>query len=297
MNNESEILLKKVTWGIFSTTIILVIFLIFIKTFEYFLKLPFSSWLYFSLLFWIGSLIGFFYYVKGKKDIVSINRAHLRFFILHVVMLTIAVHYLGGIESFGAMLYVLLIIYAVFLLPEKHRFIVMLACVLSFSGLVFLEYYGVIPHQIVSRPTGVYKDIKQVSVRLITALSIFIFSILVSNRYSNTIERQSINLLEIQNELKIVNRNLRKKVKELELAEVGLSEAKETLEIKVTARVQELEELTQGLEKKVKKRTKELEQKIVEMEKFQKFAVGREIKMIELKKKIKELKKRNNKNY
>lgn len=293
MNNKIEALLKKVTWGIFSAIIILAIFLVLTKTLEYFFKLPFSPRFYFWLIFWIGGLLGFFYYVKTKKDIYVINRAHFRFFIIQVLILTIIVHYLGGIESFGAIFYVLLIIYAVFLLPEKHRFIITLICILLFSGLVFLEYYGIIPHQFVSEATGIYKDIKQVSVRLIIVLSVFVSLILISNRYSKTIERQSVNLLDIQNELKIANLSLRKKVKELESTEADLEEAKKTLEIKVAARVRELEELAQGLERQVKERTKELERKITEMEKFQKFAVGREVKMVELKKRLKELKKNN----
>jgi signal transduction histidine kinase len=68
-------------------------------------------------------------------------------------------------------------------------------------------------------------------------------------------------------------------------------DAKMVLEIKVKARTGELEELAEGLEKKVSERTKELKNKIDEMEKFQKFTIGRELKMMELKKELKQLKK------
>ncbi|MCK5281897.1 MAG: HAMP domain-containing protein [Nanoarchaeota archaeon] len=50
-----------------------------------------------------------------------------------------------------------------------------------------------------------------------------------------------------------------------------------------------LEKYSKELEKKVKERTKELEDKNMELEKFNKLAVGRELKMIELKKRINEL--------
>jgi len=70
-----------------------------------------------------------------------------------------------------------------------------------------------------------------------------------------------------------------------------LEEAKTVLEIKVRARTRELEELAQSLEEQVKERTKELQEKVQELEKFQKIAVGRELKMIELKKEIERLKK------
>ncbi len=81
-----------------------------------------------------------------------------------------------------------------------------------------------------------------------------------------------------------LEKEVREKTRELE-------EAKTVLEIKVRARTRELEELAQSLEEQVKARTKELQEKVAELEKFQKIAVGREIKMIELKKEVERLKK------
>lgn len=52
-----------------------------------------------------------------------------------------------------------------------------------------------------------------------------------------------------------------------------------------------LKELQTGLEEQVSQRTKELQEKIEELEKFQKIAIGRELKMVELKKEIENLKK------
>jgi len=67
-------------------------------------------------------------------------------------------------------------------------------------------------------------------------------------------------------------------------------ESKAILQIKVKARTKELEELAEGLEGKVKDRTKQLEKRLNELEKFHKLTVGREIKMIKLKKEIQKLK-------
>jgi len=69
-----------------------------------------------------------------------------------------------------------------------------------------------------------------------------------------------------------------------------LNEAKISLEIRIQARTRELQELAQKLEEQVRERTKELQNKIRELEKFQKITVGRELKMIELKKEIEKLK-------
>jgi methyl-accepting chemotaxis protein len=75
-----------------------------------------------------------------------------------------------------------------------------------------------------------------------------------------------------------------------------LEEAKSSLEIRVMAKTKALRDLTENLEKLVKERTKELEEskkelerKIKELEKFQKLTEGRELKMMELKKKIAKL--------
>jgi len=54
--------------------------------------------------------------------------------------------------------------------------------------------------------------------------------------------------------------------------------------------ISEIKTLQQNLEEKVKARTRELEQRIDELERFHDLTVGRELKMLELKKEIKRLK-------
>jgi len=57
----------------------------------------------------------------------------------------------------------------------------------------------------------------------------------------------------------------------------------------VKARTEELRDLVEKQEKIVKERTGELQDKVQELERFNKLAVGRELKMIGLKKQIKKL--------
>lgn len=296
MNNEKiKPLLKKVVWAIISTTITLVVFLVVLFILKYVFEVPLPFQVFFWLIFWIAALLVFRFYIERKKKIDVINRAHFRFFIIHILILTMIVYYLGGIESFIPLLYSTIIIYSVFLLSEKRSFIVTFLSILSFSALVALEYFNIIPHTAPFGATGVYKDPYHIFSRVFTISVIFILSVLVANRYSKIIRKQSSNISATQAELEKTNKDLKQKVKEIENTRAILEDTKRTLEVRVKARVKELEELAQGLEEKVKKRTREIQKKVQELEKFQKFAVGREIKMVELKKKLKELQK-NNKN-
>lgn len=70
-----------------------------------------------------------------------------------------------------------------------------------------------------------------------------------------------------------------------------LEKEKNILEVKVKERTRELEELTKRQEEMIRERTKELQEKIEELENFRKIAVGREVKMIELKEEIEKLKR------
>lgn len=79
---------------------------------------------------------------------------------------------------------------------------------------------------------------------------------------------------------------------EIKKTERKLEEAKATLEVKVKARTKKIRELAENLEEKVKERTRELQKRVEELERFRKLTVGRELKMIELKKKIKDLEKK-----
>lgn len=54
---------------------------------------------------------------------------------------------------------------------------------------------------------------------------------------------------------------------------------------------EELEKLNKELDRRVRERTRELEEKVEELNKFYRLTIGREMKMIELKKKIEELEK------
>lgn len=87
-------------------------------------------------------------------------------------------------------------------------------------------------------------------------------------------------------EKEFLEEQVKKRTHELEEAKNVLEEINAVLEIRVNARTEELKRLNQGLEEKIKERTRDLKDKINDLEKFQRLTIGREIKMIELKKEI-----------
>lgn len=87
--------------------------------------------------------------------------------------------------------------------------------------------------------------------------------------------------------LRELYKGLEKKVQERTME---LEEAKASLEIKVKARTKELQELTERQEETIGKRTKEIKERMGELERFHRLAVGRELRMIEMKKEMQKLK-------
>lgn len=100
-------------------------------------------------------------------------------------------------------------------------------------------------------------------------LPLLFFTMAMVSFITKSLQKDFLNSLEVQDEIEM---------------------AKSVLEIKVRARTRELRELVESLDVQIKERTRELQEKIEELERFQRLAVGRELKMIELKEEIKRLK-------
>lgn len=88
---------------------------------------------------------------------------------------------------------------------------------------------------------------------------------------------------ELERLTKSLDEQVKQKTEELETERTSL-------EIRVKARTEQLEELAKSLDEKVKQRTGELQKRLDELENFRRVTVGRELKMMDLKKEIERLK-------
>lgn len=99
-----------------------------------------------------------------------------------------------------------------------------------------------------------------------------------------------LNILPLKNEKNKFVGGLAVFSAEKEKIEKDLKENSIVLEIRIKAKTRALRELNETLEDQVEIRTKELQEQIDELEKWRKLAVGRELKMADLKEEIGKLK-------
>ena len=130
----------------------------------------------------------------GKKHIKSIaeqfNPLHLSLIqiILDICSLFLLFHFTGGIETPLYMLFVFHMIIGSLVLPGSIIYTVGTVVVLTFGGIVFSEYYHIIPHYTIQGflNTQLYNDFNYV----VSIFTIFGFTMFISIYLANGIARQ-----------------------------------------------------------------------------------------------------------
>lgn len=203
------------------------------------------------------------------------------------------------------------IIFAFLLISILPTFFFSSLIILSYNNLI-QEYHAFIENAGIKLEQPFFTGVEKLreNIKLQIWLTLFLIIILVGfsfvmifrnivfplKQLTKVIKEVSAGNLDIkieaksQDEIGELITSFNKMLKDLKETKELLEEEKMSLEIKVKARTLALEEEKASLAEKVKAKTKELQDRLRELEKFQKLTVGRELKMIELKKEIKKLK-------
>lgn len=263
---EMEETMQHVHFSFVARKVILSFFLIFTSIFLLIYKedilyifgvIPITFiWLF--LIFLFDSII------KKQKTKKKIENANFIFILLELIVLTSSIYYGGGISTMGVGFYVLTLIYAHNYLSSRRAFLANLFAIVLVLGMVSFEFFNILPHR-----QNFYFDLfgnnKYVFVTTLTYCAFLAFFGWTINLFINMLRSRNA---EIKNAYK-ENQDI-----------------KDSLSIRVEARNKELKELAKKLKMDIEKRNKELQQRIVELEKANKKVVDRELRMIEIKKRL-----------
>lgn len=178
--------------------------------------------------------------------------------IIELIFFTIIMHSAGGVESVSLVFFFLPVVSASLIFGSKGSIITALASGALINLLIIAEYYGVISH--IPRYGVPTIEFQNLSIALTKTITIAIFYVIIGSFSGHGAKM------------------LFKREKSFE------------------EKMQQLDEQTKNLTKRGRELTaanRELDNKVAELERFQKQTVGRELKMIELKKEIKKLTEKN----
>jgi len=254
--------------------------LFFILLFKLFLDVPFSNLLFFLVsLMLITTLIYAFILDRIKSpSIPLIIKSYFAYMLLDLINLTIIIYFLGGVLWIGFIFYAFYIYINFLILPRKYAFFLIGYCAFLCSLVAVSQYYlDVYPYEHIFSLEE--RNPQNLSYLVTTGVAAIAFLFLIGY-YGD-----------------VFYKLLREKIEELQKTKGLLEEERASLKIRVGAKTEELWIERESLQEKVKERTKELEaerkelaKRIAELEKFHKLAVGRELKMRELKSEIEKMK-------
>lgn len=255
--------------------VMIVFFIGLIIFLRFFIWTPISPAVPIILLVWLLSYLINEQFLPQIKKLKLLHYFNFAYSLFDLIILTAIVHFLGGVEWVSVILYAIVLFSFCTILPRKQgRFLIGITGLL-YVLLILSEYFNWIAHHdlLPYITSGLYRNPAYVIVTTSFVVAFLFFFGDMIGMFSETLRRKRKELIIAREEaLQAYQR---------------VEEAKQVLEIRVKARTQELRELADKLEDQVTERTSELQKKVQELEKMNRLMVGRELKMIDLKKQIK----------
>ncbi len=150
-----------------------------------------------------------------------------------VFLITVAVHYLGGIESTFSWVYVVALIAVALLHGVRMGIYLAVVSSLLYTGLLYGEFLRYIPHVDFNRiyPTFLYEDPNYLHIKLLSNYILFFVTAGVSGFLSQRLrlsrDRLETTVIERTRKLKLTNEQLQEEIAERWRAEEALRESEE----------------------------------------------------------------------
>jgi hypothetical protein len=209
------------------------------------------------------------FFIKRRKTKKDIQEFYFAFHFLELLLFAVMVNLAGGISWVIPFYGGLFLTYAYIFLPKEKAVFLTFFLILLIGMIALLEYDGFLLH----RSYFEFDLSKNKQYFITTFIGFFGF------------------ILAVGYNLRIFVHVLEKRTNDLVEAYKETEDVKNSLEIRVRARRDELEHLSKRLDEEVKIKSRKMNQKIKDLQKTNKKIVKRELKMIELKKEIRKLKK------
>ena len=103
--------------------------------------------LFYAPFAWLALAFLFSFLIRRQRNERELQWAHISYFVLEAVVITILVHLMGGAEWIGIIFYMPTVVTANYFLSNRHSVILTATVILLYTGLVLLEYLGVLSHR------------------------------------------------------------------------------------------------------------------------------------------------------
>lgn len=168
-----------------------------------------------GLSFWFLTTFLFSYLLKRKKKEEEVEKAHFRYFIFELFILTSIIWGIGAVEWIGMVFYLLTITYTNIFFTRKKGIYIAILAILFYTSLVLFQYAEIIPFFNPFGTTNFHKNLSFVIINIIVTGAVFlIFSITIAT-FATKLKEKTKKLEETYKGLKEVEKHLKRRTREL----------------------------------------------------------------------------------
>lgn len=170
-------------------------------TIRIFFGTPLAFPIFILIIIWYLSSYLFDYIVSTQSKIKWANLWYIVFYIFDILILTAIIHYLGSWEWIGFSLYTFTIIFTNIMISRKAGLLMTTVVAFCYSGLVLLEYNGLLTHRHPSFLATHQHEMNYLLSNLLASLSILYMISYTSGFFSDILKQKTEELKEKDQQL------------------------------------------------------------------------------------------------